>query len=66
MEISVNGKIHTLHNNLTLAELIAQLNISGQRFAVEINQTVIPRSSYKDQRLVTGDRVEIIHAIGGG
>jgi len=38
----------------------------GQRFAVEVNEELIPRSLHADRRLVEGDRVEVVHAIGGG
>lgn len=64
--IEVNGKTHTLVAGSTIAQLIEQLGMQNQRVAVEHNQDVIPRSEYPHVRLSSGDRVEIIRAIGGG
>ena len=50
----------------TLAALVASLDLGGRRMAVEINEEVIPRSEYADLVLDEGDRVEIVHAVGGG
>jgi sulfur carrier protein len=49
-----------------MAELIEQLELSGQRLAVEVNEELVPRSRFEEHRLVEEDRVEIIHAVGGG
>jgi sulfur carrier protein len=40
--------------------------LTAKRLAVEVNQEIVPRSTYAAHRLRTGDRVEIVHAIGGG
>jgi sulfur carrier protein len=66
MEIYVNGKPRELVGTLTIAELVQELGIAGRRIAVEVNQRIIPRSSHASRRLEAGDRVEIVHAIGGG
>ena len=50
----------------TIERLIEQLGMQDQRVAVEHNQDVIPRSEYPHVALKSGDRVEIIRAIGGG
>jgi len=64
--IQVNGKAHTLMAGSTIERLIEQLGMQDQRVAVEHNQDVIPRSEYPHVALKSGDRVEIIRAIGGG
>lgn len=66
MEILLNGKIHKVPENCLVSELIALLELQGKRLAVEINQTIIPRSEHPHWRLQPGDKVEIVHAIGGG
>jgi len=66
MEIYVNGKLCEFTSALTVAELVQELGVAGQRIAVEINQDIVPRSSHAIRRLQAGDRVEIVHAIGGG
>ena len=50
----------------TLDQLLARMDMAGQRVAVERNEDVVPRSEYAATRLQDGDRVEIIRAIGGG
>lgn len=66
MEIIVNGKPHLLPSGASVAELLEQLDLTGRRIALEVNETIVPRSRYSEHRLAAGDRVEIVHAIGGG
>jgi sulfur carrier protein len=46
--------------------LIERLGLTGQRIAVEVNAELVPRSRFEAHALREGDRVEIIHAVGGG
>jgi sulfur carrier protein len=46
--------------------LVIQLGLADKRVAMEVNLEIIPRSRYGDQPLKDGDKVEIVHAIGGG
>ncbi|MGP9765366.1 sulfur carrier protein ThiS [Halomonas sp. AOP13-D3-9] len=66
IQIRLNGEPHTLSTGLTVADLVEQLGLSGRRIAVEINEEIVPRSQHADTRLVDGDHVEVVHAIGGG
>jgi len=66
MQIIVNGAANEVTDDLTLAELIEQLQLAGQRLAVEINEELVPRSRFAEHRLGDQDRVEIIRAVGGG
>ncbi len=66
MQIIVNGTPRTAGDGLTLASLLAELELQGKRLAVEVNEDVIPRSQHPVHALKEGDRVEIVHAIGGG
>ena len=66
MQILLNGEPHQLEQPLTLSALIDQLGLTGKRLAVELNLEIVPRSQHADTRLSEGDRVEIVHAIGGG
>lgn len=65
MIIQVNGKSHELTPPCTVADLLRQLAVSG-RFAVEVNEHIVPRSGFAERDLRAGDRVEIVRAIGGG
>ena len=66
MQIVLNGETRTLEPGTTLAALVASLGLGGRRMAVEVDEEVIPRSEYADHVLGDGDRVEIVHAVGGG
>jgi len=66
MKILLNGEQRGLEEALTLGGLIDCLALSGKRLAVEVNEEVVPRSLHAEYCLHEGDRVEIVHAIGGG
>ena len=66
MQITLNGDPHTVADGATVASLIDALDLAGKRLAVEINEEVVPRSRHAEHALASGDRVEIVHAIGGG
>ena len=66
MEILVNGQPRTAGDGLTVAHLVAELGLTGKRLAVEVNRDIVPRGEHATHVLQGGDRIEIIHAIGGG
>ncbi len=66
MDIRLNGDRFPLEEGATVAALVAALALKGRRIAVEVNEEVIPRSRHAAHRLKDGDRVEVVHAIGGG
>ncbi|ROR34624.1 sulfur carrier protein ThiS [Inmirania thermothiophila] len=66
MEIIVNGEARSVADELTVAGLVRLLGLEGRRLAVEVNREIVPRSEHPHRRLQPGDRVEIVHAIGGG
>jgi sulfur carrier protein len=66
MQIILNGQPTAADPGSTVAALIAQLGLVGKRIAVEVNENIVPRSAHESTSLQAGDRVEIVHAIGGG
>lgn len=66
MQIQVNGEALEVKESATLADLTEQLQLTEKRIAIELNLEIIPRSEHAVTRLSSGDRVEIVHAIGGG
>ncbi len=62
----MNGQPRVADDRLTVAQLVAQLGLAGKRLAVEVNRDIVPRSEHATRMLRDGDRIEIIHAIGGG
>ncbi len=66
MEIILNGESRQIAEQATISDLIAELQLLGRRLAVEVNLEIVPRSTHTEHILQAGDRVEIVHAIGGG
>ncbi|MGB8712526.1 MAG: sulfur carrier protein ThiS [Onishia taeanensis] len=66
MQIQLNGDAKQLASETTVGELVVALELAGRRIAVEVNEEIVPRSQHEATRLAEGDRVEIVHAIGGG
>ncbi|WP_275286529.1 sulfur carrier protein ThiS [Halomonas elongata] len=66
MQIHLNGEAKHLDGEMSVARLVETLGLTGRRIAVEINEEIVPKSVHGDTRLADGDRVEIVHAIGGG
>ncbi|MCB1722099.1 MAG: sulfur carrier protein ThiS [Gammaproteobacteria bacterium] len=66
MEIVLNGEARNVVDGTTLAGLLGTLELQGRRYAVEINEELIPRSEHVAHVLQRGDRIEVVQAIGGG
>ena len=66
MQIFVNGEPKECREGASLAELIAQLGMKGDRVAVELNREIVPRVQWSATELHDGDRLEIVHFVGGG
>ncbi len=66
MQIYLNGEEQQFPETVTMSELVQQLDLGDQRFAIEVNEELVPRSSFDDYHLQAGDRIEIVQAIGGG
>ena len=66
MNIQLNGDTQQFEDKLTAAQLVEKLGLQGRRIAMEVNQEIVPRSSYETYQFKENDKVEIIHAVGGG
>lgn len=66
MELSVNGELRTVPDQVTVAQLLEVLGLPRERVAVEVNQDVVPRAEHASRRLAPGDRVEVVSFVGGG
>ncbi len=66
MKASINGEEHELREGLTVAELLAQLQTPERGIAVAKNDRVVRRSTFEQERVQNGDRIEIIKAVAGG
>lgn len=66
MDITLNGEPRAIAAMTTVLQLLAQEGLGERRVAVEVNGEIIPRSRHGEHALATGDRIEIVHALGGG
>ncbi len=64
--ITVNGEARDIAAGQTLAALLAAIGLDTRKVAVERNEEIVPRSTYAEVALQPGDRLEIVHFIGGG
>ena len=66
MNLTVNGEPRAFEALADVAALVAALGLDGRKVAVERNLEIVPRSAYGKTALADGDRIEIVHFIGGG
>jgi len=66
MTLTVNGKAMELPDGLTIDGLLDHLKVRRPYTAVAINREITPRQQYAVTTLSEGDRVEIVHPMGGG
>lgn len=66
MRIFLNGEPREVDDGLSVAGLLAATGHAQRRVAVEVNREIVPRGQHAERVLADGDRVEIVHAIGGG
>jgi thiamine biosynthesis protein ThiS len=66
MTVTVNGKPMDLPAGLTIDGLLAQLKVRREFTAVALNREVAQRSRYALTELRDGDKIEIVHPMGGG
>jgi thiamine biosynthesis protein ThiS len=66
MIIVINGEAREFPDGLTLGALITQLAMKPDRVAVELNLEIVPRPQWESTALKDGDKLEIVHFVGGG
>ncbi len=66
MQVRINGKGREIPGESTLEDLVHELSLSPQRIAIELNRNVVPRNHWSETTLNDGDRIEIVHFVGGG
>jgi thiamine biosynthesis protein ThiS len=66
LALILNGEPRRLEAVKNVAELVAALGLEPRKVAVERNLEIVPRSAYDQTGLADGDRIEIVHFIGGG
>jgi sulfur carrier protein len=64
--IQVNGEQRDVGESVSLQELLSELSIPDDRVAIEVNQSIVRRAEWASAVLREGDKVEIVHFVGGG
>lgn len=65
MQVTINGEQRGLTEQ-NLLQLLQSLEIDPRRVAVELNMEILPKAEYGTATLADGDRIEIVHFVGGG
>ena len=65
VEVTLNGKHKRLESN-KLSDLISISNLENKRFAIEINNEIVPKSQHDSFLITNQDKIEIVEAVGGG
>ncbi|WP_028520624.1 sulfur carrier protein ThiS [Ruminococcus flavefaciens] len=63
--VKINGELLE-KDGKTVTEMLSDMEISGQRVAVEINEEIVPKAKYDETILKDGDHVEVVRFVGGG
>ena len=66
MNLVINGEERAFEGVRNVAELINKLGIKSDRVAVELNRDIVPRAQWAETALKDGDKLEIVHFVGGG
>jgi thiamine biosynthesis protein ThiS len=65
VKLTINGEAQETTAG-TLADLVSSLGMKPDRVAVELNREIVPRGQWAETKLKDGDRLEIVHFVGGG
>lgn len=66
MNITLNGEARVIPEGLSVEALLAHLGLQSKKVAVERNLEIVPKSTFGATQIRDGDRIEIVHFIGGG
>jgi len=66
MNLVINGEARSFPAADTLDALVSHLGMKSDRVAIELNRDIVPRQLWAETRLKDGDRLEIVHFVGGG
>jgi len=66
VKILLNGAAREVAANVSVHELLDAEGYAQRKVAVEVNREIVPRSLHAQRIVRDGDRIEIVHAIGGG
>lgn len=66
MQVCINGENRQLVDGCTVKQMLEELQIPVTRVAVELNLEIVPKAGFAERTLQDGDKIEIVHFVGGG
>jgi len=66
MQVTINGEKRELAENLTISEILKNLELPSERVAVELNKEVVRKKDWENIKVNDADKIEVIHFVGGG
>ncbi len=66
IEVTINGEARQLIAGSTVTDLVSLLELTAGRLAIELNLSIVPRTAWAETQLQAGDKLEIVHFVGGG
>jgi len=66
MKVVLNGREHEVAAGTTVETLARDLGLDARNIAVELNQVIVKKAGYAETVLREGDRLEVVHFVGGG
>jgi sulfur carrier protein len=66
MQVTINGSEHDVPDGLTVRALVEHLGLGNGPVAVEVNRDIVPRAEHASRAVNAGDKIEIVHFVGGG
>ena len=66
INVRVNGEERQLEDGATVEDLLTLMEVKRSFLAVERNETIVPRTSCQETKLVDGDKIEVVSLVGGG
>jgi thiamine biosynthesis protein ThiS len=66
MKILLNGEIKEISDELNLSGLLRHFSLPSERIAIELNREVVRKKDWENIKIAEGDRLEVIHFVGGG
>lgn len=66
MKVFINGETREIQGETNLSELLKQLSLPSERIAIELNKEVARRRDWENIQIKDGDKIEIVHFVGGG
>lgn len=66
MKVTINGDQKEFVNDVSLLQLLKQLDLPNERIAIELNKDVVRKKDWENIKISDQDKIEIIHFVGGG